>query len=55
LRSLDPRVRFNVSVLAVQEAHGSFIPIGPDRPFEPGDVIVAAGLQNNLRMFQREL
>jgi CIC family chloride channel protein len=55
LRLLDPRMRFNVSVLAVQEAHGGFIPIGPDRPFEAGDVIVAAGLQNNLRMFQREL
>ncbi|HTY55148.1 MAG TPA: chloride channel protein [Candidatus Binataceae bacterium] len=55
LRDLDPRVRFGVSVLAVQEAHGGFIPIGPDRPFQSGDVIVAAGLQNSLRMFQREV
>jgi hypothetical protein len=44
-----------VSVLAVQEAHGGFIPIGPDRPFTVGDVIVAAGLQPSLRAFQREL
>jgi CIC family chloride channel protein len=55
LRALDPRARFGVSVLAVQEAHGGFIPIGPDRPFTVGDVIVAAGLQPSLRAFQREL
>ena len=55
LRALDPRVRFSVSVLAVQEANGGFVPIGPDRPFKVGDVIVAAGLQTSLRMFQKEL
>ena len=55
LRALDPRARFGVSVLAVQEANGGFVPIGPDRPFKAGDVIVAAGLQTSLRMFQREL
>lgn len=55
LRALDPRARFGVSVLAVQEANGGFVPIGPDRPFKAGDVIVAAGLQASLRAFQREL
>jgi len=55
LRALDPRTRFGVSVLAVQEANGGFVPIGPDRRFKAGDVIVAAGLQTSLRMFQREL
>ena len=55
LRALDPRARLGVSVLAVQEAHGGFVPIGPDRRFQAGDVIVAAGLPASLRMFQREL
>ena len=55
LRTLDTRGRFGVSVLAVQEANGGFVLIGPDRPFKAGDVIVAAGPQASLRMFQREL
>ena len=54
LREIDTRSRFGVSVLAVQigrDAEGGFSPSSPDRPFQAGDVIIAAGHAANLRRF----
>ena len=57
LRELDLRTRFEVTVLAFQPAgaNGGFAPLGPDRPFQPGDLIIAAGSSPALRRFEREL
>lgn len=58
VRQLDPRARFGVSVLAVQDASdpiAGFSPIAPDRPLKPGDLIIAAGRPGDLRHFEREL
>jgi K+/H+ antiporter YhaU regulatory subunit KhtT len=58
IRQLDPRARYSVSVLAIQdggEPDGGFAPLGPDRALKPGDLIVAAGRPADLRRFIREL
>jgi chloride channel protein, CIC family len=58
LRMLDPRARFGVSVLAVQDVNnpeGGFAPIAPDRRLKPGDLIVAAGRPADIRKFTRSL
>ena len=58
LRQLDPRARFSVTVLAVQDANnpdGGFAPISPDRPLKAGDELVAAGRPQDIRQFTHEL
>jgi len=58
LRELDPRARFSVSVLAIQQidnAEAGFMPVTPDQKFRHGDVIVASGRPADLRRFTREL
>jgi CBS domain-containing protein len=58
IRQLDPRARYSVSVLAIQDgsdAENGFAPLGPDRALKPGDLIVAAGRPGDLRRFIREL
>ena len=58
LRELDPRARFNVTVLALQDAvdpESGFVPAAPDRALKSGDVVIAAGRASDLRRFIREL
>ncbi|HXZ88471.1 MAG TPA: chloride channel protein [Candidatus Binataceae bacterium] len=58
LRRLDPRARFNVNVLAVEQGGDSdsgFTPISPDRALAEGDLIIAAGRPSDLRRFLRDL
>ncbi|HJU27612.1 MAG TPA: TrkA C-terminal domain-containing protein, partial [Candidatus Binataceae bacterium] len=58
LRELDPRARFNVTVLAVQDGsdpESGFAPIAPDRKLREGDLIIAAGRSPDLRRFINEL
>ena len=58
VRQLDPRVRFSVTVLAVQDAgnpQGGFAPITPDRPLKAGDELIAAGRPQDIRQFTHEL
>jgi len=58
MRELDPRMRFSVTVLAVQDAgnpESGFVPITPDRPLKVGDELVAAGRSQDIRQFSREL
>ncbi|HUN56900.1 MAG TPA: TrkA C-terminal domain-containing protein, partial [Candidatus Binataceae bacterium] len=58
LRDLDPRARFAVSVLAIQDGRqpdSGFAPIAPDRRLKAGDTIVASGRPADLRRFTREL
>jgi chloride channel protein, CIC family len=58
IRQLDPRARYSVSVLAIQDGGdptGGFAPLGPDRALKPGDLIVAAGRPGDLRRFVRDL
>ncbi len=58
VRQLDPRARFSVTVLAVQDAgnpDGGFAPITPDRPLKEGDELIAAGRPQDLRQFTHEL
>jgi K+/H+ antiporter YhaU regulatory subunit KhtT len=54
LRDIDCRARYGVAVLAVhsrvqQEERGYELP-DPDRPLEPGDVLVLAGTVKGLRL-----
>jgi chloride channel protein, CIC family len=58
VRELDPRVRFSVTVLAVQDAgnpEAGFAPITPDRKLKEGDELVVAGRSQDVRQFTREL
>ncbi|MBF6558726.1 MAG: chloride channel protein [Candidatus Binataceae bacterium] len=58
IRQIDPRARFSVSVLAIQDGSdptSGFAPITPDRALRPGDLIVAAGRPADLRRFTRAL
>ncbi|HTW87091.1 MAG TPA: chloride channel protein, partial [Candidatus Binataceae bacterium] len=58
LRDLDPRARFAVSVLAIQDGQlpdSGFAPIAPDRRLKAGDTVVASGRPADLRRFTREL
>jgi CIC family chloride channel protein len=57
LRQLNPRVRFGVSVLAVQSVTdplGGFVLIDPDQRLKSGDIIIAAGRSAGLRGFERD-
>ncbi|HLX37118.1 MAG TPA: TrkA C-terminal domain-containing protein, partial [Candidatus Binataceae bacterium] len=58
LRTLDPRLRFGVTVLAmrdVDDPEAGFVPIPPDRALKAGDVLVIAGRAPDLRRFTRAL
>ncbi len=58
IRTLDPRARFGVTVLAVRDFddQGSgFVPIAPDRPLKNSDLLVIAGRAADLRRFARSL
>jgi CIC family chloride channel protein len=58
LRQLDPRARFSVTVLAVQDAKdpdAGFAPISPDRELKESDLLVAAGRPADVRQFMRDL
>ncbi|MGH8010929.1 MAG: chloride channel protein [Candidatus Binataceae bacterium] len=58
LRELDPRARFSVTVLAVQngsDPDSGFAPISPDRRLKAGDLIIAAGRSGDVRRFTRDL
>jgi len=58
VRQLDPRARFSVTVLAVQDAgnpDGGFAPITPDRPLKEGDELIAAGRPPDIRQFTHDL
>jgi chloride channel protein, CIC family len=58
VRQLDPRARFSVTVLAVQEAanpEGGFAPITPDRKLKEGEELIAAGRPQDIRRFTHEL
>ena len=58
IRHLDPRARFGVNIVAIQDADNStagFGPADPDRILHLGDVLLAAGSPSSVRSFQREL
>jgi CIC family chloride channel protein len=58
LRELDPRARFSVTVLAIQngsDPDSGFVPIAPDRRLKAGDLIIAAGRPGDVRRFIRDL
>jgi len=58
VRQLDPRARFSVTVLGVQDAgssDGGFAPMTPDRPLKEGDELVAAGRPQDIRRFTHDL
>ncbi|HUO04813.1 MAG TPA: chloride channel protein [Candidatus Binataceae bacterium] len=58
LRELDPRARFNVSVLGAQpsgDSQAGFAPIAPDRPLREGDLLIAAGRSADVRAFVHDL
>jgi chloride channel protein, CIC family len=58
VRELDPRARFSVTVLAVQDANnpdGGFAPITPDHPLKADDELIAAGRPQDIRQFTHEL
>jgi CIC family chloride channel protein len=58
VRTLDPRARFGVTVLAmrdVDDPESGFVPILPDRPLKAGDLLVIAGRASDLRHFTRAL
>ncbi|HYB92249.1 MAG TPA: chloride channel protein [Candidatus Binataceae bacterium] len=58
VREIDPRARFNVTVLAFRDAgnpEAGFVPIVPDYRLKAGDLLVAAGRPTDIRRFVREL
>src|SRR5208282_4495859 len=58
LRTLDPRARFGVTVLALQDRGDSdagFVPVDPGRRLKSGDLMVVAGRPADLRRFERAL
>ncbi|HVN26926.1 MAG TPA: chloride channel protein [Candidatus Binataceae bacterium] len=58
LRTLDPRARFGVTVLAlrdVDDPESGFTPVSPDRSLKAGDLMVIAGRAVDLRRFSRSL
>ena len=58
VRTLDPRARFGVTVLAVRDFDdpgSGFVPVSPDRPLKNGDLLVIAGRASDLRRFARSL
>ena len=58
IRTLDPRARFGVTVLALRDFDdpgSGFVPVSPDRPLKAGDLLVIAGRASDLRRFARSL
>lgn len=58
IRQLDPRARFSVTVLAVQDVSNpdaGFAPISPDRGLKENDLLIAAGRPADVRQFMRDL
>jgi CIC family chloride channel protein len=58
IRTLDPRARFGVTVLAIRDFDdpgSGFVPVSPDRPLKAGDLLVIAGRASDLRRFARSL
>ncbi len=58
LRVLDPRARFGVTVLALQDGSDSdagFVIVDPGRRLKVGDLMLVAGRPADLRRFEREL
>ncbi len=58
LRALDPRAKFGVTVLAIQDGadpEAGFVVVDPNRYLKSGDTIVVAGRPADLRQFQRSL
>ncbi len=58
VRRLDPRARFDVTVLALREVENpaaGFVPILPDRVLKAGDLLVTAGRASDIRRFARAL
>jgi CIC family chloride channel protein len=58
LRQLDPRARYGVSVLAIQEGadpDSGFTTITPDQPLRQNDLLIAAGRSADLRNFRRAM
>lgn len=58
IRQLDPRSRFGVNIVAIQDADDSaagFGPPQPDRVLHVGDVLLAAGSTTSVRAFEREI
>ncbi len=58
IRTLDPRARFGVTVLALRDVDdpvSGFVPVSPDRPLKAGDLLVIAGRATDLRRFSRSL
>ncbi len=58
IRQLDPRARFDVSVLAIRERDNptlGFVPVVPDRPLKAGDELIVAGRPASVRHFARDL
>jgi CIC family chloride channel protein len=57
IRQLNPRSRFNVNVVAIQDTErrkGGFGPADPDRLLQVGDVLLVAGSPGSVRAFERE-
>jgi CIC family chloride channel protein len=58
IRTLDPRARFGVTVLAIRDVddlESGFVPVSPDRALKTGDQLVIAGRASDLRRFSRSL
>lgn len=58
IRQLDPRARFGVNIVAIQDADNSaarFGPADPDRALHIGDVLLVAGSPSSVRSFEREI
>jgi chloride channel protein, CIC family len=58
IRQLDPRSRFGVNIVAIQDADdgaAGFGPPQPDRVLHVGDVLLAAGSTSSVRAFEREI
>ena len=58
VRQLDPRARFSITVLAIQDVgnpDGGFAPIPPDRPLKAGDELIVAGRPQDIRQFTQDL
>ncbi|HKV54635.1 MAG TPA: chloride channel protein [Candidatus Binataceae bacterium] len=58
LRQLDPRARYGVSVLAIQQGPdpgSGFAPLAADEPLKGGAMIITAGRSADLRRFRQAL
>jgi CBS domain-containing protein len=58
IRQLDPRMRFGVNIVGMQQAYpgaAGFGPPDPDRVLRLGDLLLAAGSPSSVRSFRREI